>query len=187
MCHQYQLFCCQLFILLINIILLMLEENLFYCQHHFGIHRNLFIYKNIIFTEIFFFLNRLPFDHQTPNGYFSLMLLLYLFHVPTVWGIINNLFFYTAFIWFLVLFTQQLKYEFGLLNSNATDESRLNEQIGHIIDLHCEAKQLISHWFELGDFISQMLSCLSLFFFVDLLRNFRISIELSLLAISYGA
>lgn len=100
-------------------------------------------------------------------------------------SLINTLFLFVGFISFLVLFTQQIRYELGLLNTQKNEESLLKARIGRIIDLHCEAKQLNMKWDSNSVFILKLKE--KTFFSLDSLVNSRAFIEFLSLAISYGA
>lgn len=172
---------------------LVLEKIRSYCQRRFGKHLLKYkikfdlMGKNIChkFTcaHIFFSLNRLPFDWQTPIGYFAAMVLIFLLHMTALWWLLNIIFFLIGFVSFLALFAEQLEQELNLLNVNRkqSNGSQLNSKIFHIIELHWEAKQLSKI-----ATISMRLY-LKTIFFADLLLNFQISIDSLLLVTLFGA
>lgn len=124
----------------------MVEKNRSHCQCHFGM---IFFFENMNQIQLYgifcsFFRDRLPFDWQTPAGYFATIVSMFLFHVAVMWWLMNILFCIIGFVSFLVLFADQLECELEHLNmgTKKSATSQLNTKIYRIIELHCEAKQL---------------------------------------------
>lgn len=88
--------------------------------------------------------SRFPFDWQTPIGYLFSVSFMLVAHINIMWWLFNILFLFIGFVSILVLFSEQLRSEIDLMNMNIKegDESLLNTKLCHIINLHCEAKQL---------------------------------------------
>lgn len=100
-----------------------------------------------ILTIMAFVLHRLPFNWQTPLGFFIAELLESVSYASLLLCVILTLFYYVASLWLIIKFTEDIANDLELLNVGGTSDHShmlMHERFGKIVEMHSKLKQLSS-------------------------------------------